>query len=813
MQTFLDVIVAAFIFVLFAALYRKRSTVTVRQWMVGWLFILIHFAVALWNPHAVLWATLQTIVLLGSLVCCGIAFVLSSTRGGALNTVTLSSLLGAPWLTAIVLAALPTDHYRGAAFCAYCGSAAMVVVAVRTIRLRSVRTLLITLVALGCAGWLLWTSAGQSLDVVVAVVLTQVFGLCAVILSNIRRHRVTPATVTMSGGAIAWGLVWIAASVLQHLAPQLSVTPELWNLPKYFLAAGMILALLEEEIRSAELASEQYRVLFKSNPHPMWMYDPVTFDFLQANEAAVHAYGYATHEFAQMNLLQVLRGEDSPELRAKLGRTAPQQLTGPWQHRRKNGSHLMVDIACQPVLLEGRQVMFALMHDVTERERLHAQLLRQAHHDALTDVPNRDLFEQRFLEALDRARERGRKSAIFCIDLDRFKQINDSYGHLTGDVCLKEVTSRMNGLLDGRGTVGRCGGDEFLLCLADFTQVRQAEEFASELLSRLLAPVVLGSGELDLGASIGFAIYPDDEREPGQLWRDADAAMYQAKRAGGRQWVRVSTEIASCANEANEIELGLRRALKSGQLRLHYQPQIDADGQLHSLEALLRSDDPALCDVPTGRIIEIAEESRLIVPVGAWVVDEVCRQLREWLDNGCAPAEVAVNVSPLQLMRFDFSHQVAKTLERYRLSARMLEFEVTESTVMPDRGFDVPHQIANLARMGIRFAVDDFGTGYSSLGRLHELPVGVLKIDKSFTRRIGETNGTFPTVQAIIALAHTLGMKVVAEGVETEEQAALLQGLDCDRIQGFLYGRPEPAHVTTELLRQSQKHYLVRTVA
>ena len=608
------------------------------------------------------------------------------------------------------------------------------------------------------------------------------------------------ATLTTSAGAVAWGLVWVCASLLERFAPGSNVSPEIWNLPKYIVATGMILTLLEEEIRSAALASEQYRLLFAGNPHPMWMYDVKSLAILQVNEAAVAHYGYGHHEFRSMSLLDVFSSDHTQDLVADLQAAQPQQLSGPWLHARQDGSTLQVDIASQPLMQDGRQVMFAMMHDVTERQRLHAQLMRRAHHDVLTDLPNRMLFEQQLGDALTDAARNGCKVAIFCMDLDRFKQINDSLGHAAGDLALKEAARRITHCMDGGGVLARSGGDEFMLFLRDLAQAEEAEAFASRVLRELRATVQFGTTDLEIAASVGFAVYPEDGEAIEQLWRDADAAMYQAKRAGGMQWVRVSAEISNAANEANEIEVSLRRSLKTGDLEVHYQPQMTTDGNLHSTEALFRSRDPLLKLVSTDRMIAIAEESGLIVPLGNWVLEEVCRQTRQWMDEGLAPVQVAVNVSPLQLTRFDFSRQVTTTLERYRLPARMLEFEVTESTMMPDRGGEASHQIATLAGMGVRFSVDDFGTGYSSLGRLHQLPVESLKIDASFIRRIGEFNGTYPTVGAIISLAHTFGLKVVAEGVETEEQLRMLRTLGCDRVQGYLFSRPLAAQPMTELL-------------
>ena len=650
-----------------------------------------------------------------------------------------------------------------------------------------------------CSAWLIVSVPKHDSGTVQAVVLTLCFGLNAVLLS-MRGARLSAATLTTSIGAITWGGVWACAMLLQRIGPDLAVSPEVWNLPKYFVAAGMVLSLLEEEIRSAELASEEYRLLFAANPHPMWIYEPETLRFLDVNQAAVAHYGYSRSEFRRMSLADVMQIGEDPETLADLRASEPQKLTGPWLHRRKDGTEFQVDIASQPVTRDGHRATFALIHDVTEPQRLHAQLIRQAHHDVLTDLPNRALFEHRLEITLQEAAKRGHKAALFCIDLDRFKQINDTFGHGAGDECLREMARRMTARLQGAGTLARTGGDEFMLTLGDLKSADEAESFATLLLADLKPSVTLERGEVELVASIGIAVYPDDGQDAPQLWRDADAAMYRGKRAGGAQWVRVSREISHAVSEAYDIELSLRKALKTGNFEVYYQPQMTADGRLHSMEALVRSKDPLLSRTSPERFIPIAEESGLIVPLGDWVVEEVCRQSRKWMDEGRSPVQIAVNVSPLQLARYDFYSKVANTLERYQLSPRMLEFEVTESTVMSDRG-DAPHQIAMLARMGIRFSVDDFGTGYSSLGRLHQLPVESLKIDCSFTRRIAERKGTYPTVRAIIALAHTFGMNVVAEGVETDEQLRILRSLECDRVQGFLFSRPLPAEQVAAFLQ------------
>ncbi len=814
MQNLIDLFVAGFVFVLFASVYRKRRTVAVRCWMTGWFFILLHFFALVWPVHGPAAETVQAVSVVCSLVLCALSFALSreEIRESVGRGCLVLAALGVPWLSAAVLGSLPQPPLATTAICAYTGVAAIVFVAVGCLRKRVASLIGLLLVAAACGTWLTTLVLLRRLDLVVYVVLTQCFAADAVLLSFAGR-RLTMGTVTTSCGAFAWGAVWSVALAMRHYLPALALSPEIWNVPKYLVASGMILTLLEEEIRAAAQVGEQYRLLFAGHPHPIWVYDPETLKVIEGNEAAMAQYGYGAKESGAMSLLEVFVGDAQDGLMKKLRGAGPEQLSGPWSQRRRDGSTLQADIASQRVVKDGRTTMFALMHDVTQREQLHAQLVRQAHHDPLTGLPNRVAFEQRFGEALESAERAGDRLALFCIDLDRFKQVNDTLGHAAGDLVLQEVAGRLRRRLGRHGTLARHGGDEFMLLLCGMIDPGEAEVLASDLLRELKQPVHSGKDDLEIACSIGFSLYPEDGREGDQLWRDADAAMYQAKRAGGGQWVRVSHEISSSATQAQEIEVHLRRVLRSGEIEVHYQPQFDPHGHFLSMEALFRLPDPVAGHLPTDRIIAVAEESSLIVPLGRWVLEEVCRQCRSWLDEGISPSQVAVNVSPLQLTRFDFARQVSKLLEKYRLNARMLEFEVTESTMMPDRSGDAPHQIATLARMGIRFAVDDFGTGYSSLGRLHQLPVDSLKIDQSFTRRIAEHNGTYPTVEAIMALAHTFGMKVCAEGVETEEQLRLLRALRCDRVQGFLLSKPLSAAQATEWLRMTTAEAGTESVA
>ncbi len=793
MNGLLDLLILGSLVLLFASIYRKRPTARVRYWLIGWTFILLHFGALAYHPASAAAQALVQAITLASLALCGICFVLSVcvARAGYSGWTGVGLALGLPWLGFLVLLACSTGGSFWQPFLAMCGELGVLLVAVRYYWRDKHILLPVFISVLSCGSWLVWGVLHGRPDVLLLTVLTQCFLLNAVLYGfEIRRVSAGASTVALS--LYAWALVWPVSALLDAFAPHLAVNPEIWNLPKYFVAFGMILTLLEEEILAAGHASQHYRMLFESNPHPMWIYDRDTLAFLQVNDAALAHYGYSRDEFLKMTLLDIRPAEDFERLIESLRVTKPTQLSGPWRHQRKDGTFMQVDIASHLLKHEGRNVTFALMQDVTERRRLHEQLVHQANHDILTGLPNRALLEDRMQQALSHASRYGHKAALLCLDVDRFKQINDTYGHTAGDTCLKEIATRLSSRVRAIDTVARTGGEEFTILLQEIADGADAERVAAELLAALKAPISIDNFEIEAAASIGVAIYPDHGTDAAVLWRDADTAMYRAKKSGGNQLLSVSHEISVSATEANELEMHLRRALKDGGLELYYQPQFTVDGDLCGMEALVRLHHPMFGIVYPDRFISIAEESGLIIPLGNWVLAEVCRQCKIWNQEGFYPGRVAFNVSPLQLTRFDFSRQVIDVLAQCGISPALLEMEVTESTVM--RNIDqVARQIETLARMGIHFSVDDFGTGYSSLGHLDRLPVQTLKIDRSFIERICEPNGTYSIVQAIISLAHSLGMRVVAEGVEYEDQLARLRELDCDRVQGFLFAAPMQA--------------------
>lgn len=347
-------------------------------------------------------------------------------------------------------------------------------------------------------------------------------------------------------------------------------------------------------------------------------------------------------------------------------------------------------------------------------------------------------------------------------------------------------------------TVARTGGEEFTIILGEVESVASAGIVAKALLQVFSAPAEIEGHKISLSASMGVAVYPDHGTDSPELWRNADAAMYRAKRAGGNRHVMVVSDIATPAVDSSKVNARMKAMLQDRELRLHYQLQYNMSGQIRGLEALLRLPNPTLGFVSLDRFIATAEESGLIHSLGKWVIEEACRQLMVWNSRRELPVCIAVNISPLQLMRPGFIAEVQQAISQSGANPAWLEMEITERVVLNVN--EIVKRMAPLAEMGIRFAVDDFGTGYSSLQHLHQLPISTLKIDSSFIRQLCESSRSYSIVKSIIAMAHSLQMEVIAEGVEHEDQMRILRDLDCDCIQGFLLSRPSPAETIGALL-------------
>jgi diguanylate cyclase (GGDEF)-like protein/PAS domain S-box-containing protein len=482
------------------------------------------------------------------------------------------------------------------------------------------------------------------------------------------------------------------------------------------------------------------------------------------------------------------------------------QATGEWRgelwNRRKNGEAYLQwtsittinDAAGKP----HRRI--SVMTDITEERRKEEHIRHQAYHDALTGLPNRTLLHNRLDHAIKAAARAGGRIALLFIDLDRFKVINDSLGHLVGDLLLKEAARRMSHCVRGSDTVARLGGDEFVI-LAPIEHSADAVQIAEKIIDEIALPFAIQQQTLHVGASVGISVYPQDGSDADTLLRNADVAMYAAKQAGRGTLCFFDTGMNERAQQRLKLEAALRRAISAGEFELYYQTKVCLlDGRHCGMEALIRWRDPQLGLVSPADFIPLAEETGLIVPIGDWVLESACAQMRAWLDAGTIAGPVAVNVSARQLNDAEFAARVVAILRRHGLDGQYLQIEVTESTVMTDPEMAI-EALGRLAALGMTIAIDDFGTGYSSFSYLKRLPIDLLKIDRSFVQDIGSSREDEEIVTAIVQVAHSLKLQVVAEGVETRQQADFLARLGCQFGQGYLYAKPLPLAEFEALVR------------
>jgi diguanylate cyclase (GGDEF)-like protein/PAS domain S-box-containing protein len=447
-----------------------------------------------------------------------------------------------------------------------------------------------------------------------------------------------------------------------------------------------------------------------------------------------------------------------------------------------------------------------------EHRLLTDQLSHQAHHDALTGLPNRVLFLDRLGQALAQAERKQQQVAVLYMDLDRFKHINDTLGHSSGDALLRQAASRLEACIRKSDTLARLGGDEFIVVATELNDAQDARRVATKLIEALRIPFQVEEHELFVSVSLGISIYPNDGLNGETLMANADAAMYRAKDKGRDNFQWFALEMNTLAKERMGLESQLRHALELGQLSLHYQPQCGANGEIQGFEALMRWQHPILGMVSPARFIPLAEESGLIIPMGEWALREACAQIAAWRKNGHSFLRMSVNVSPVQFKRTDWVDTVRRALRDTRLAPEALELEITESLLLQSVS-ETSANLFELRELGVGVAIDDFGTGYSSLSYLHKLPVTTLKIDQSFVHEIGvesrQGQEEAPIIRTIIALAHNFGMSVVAEGVETEVQRELLLRLGCESLQGYLLHRPLTVQQTEVLLKITAEKLLV----
>ncbi|MFT3848205.1 MAG: EAL domain-containing protein [Propionivibrio sp.] len=515
------------------------------------------------------------------------------------------------------------------------------------------------------------------------------------------------------------------------------------------------------------------------------------------NRAFSRSTGYSFEEVAGQTPA-LLRSDRQPDAHfEKIWSTAV--VRGSWQGelwlRRNTGESFPLWAVINAVRSDSDQIthFIVVAHDISERKANEQRISHLAQHDVLTDLPNRSLCVERLRLALQLAERQVRRVGVLFIDLDRFKNINDSLGHHIGDSLLRSVSRSLLSAVRVGDTVSRFGGDEFVVILNGAADADEILQIVNQRLIPLIRqPHEIEGVELHISCSVGIAVYPEHGTDIETLMRNADAAMYQAKFSGRNNAQFFSIEMDSRARERLDIENDLRHAVERGELRLFYQPRVACrSNRLLGAEALVRWQHPRLGLVPPGRFIAVAEESGLIVPVGAWIIDEACRQQAEWRDRGLGDIPVSVNLSAVQLRDPSLLSKLETTLKARRTQPRMIELELTESLLMENVHSNIALFHA-LKSLDVLLSIDDFGTGYSSLSYLNRFPIDKLKIDQSFVRDMLDDTNDLAITRAIIGLGHTLGLKVVAEGVEHIEEKQMLAAAGCDELQGYLFSRPLP---------------------
>ncbi len=578
------------------------------------------------------------------------------------------------------------------------------------------------------------------------------------------------------------------------------------------LAEILALALrAEHRARSAHLIFEQMRCVFENNPNPMLLLDGDTFRYIDVNQKAIDTYGYTREQFLQMTPYDLRAPGHTEGLEAALSAFRQDAATViDTVHCRADGSPMDVHITSITFERADHRVRVATVQDMTERNEALARALQSetqlAHdllHDRLTGLPNRALFNERVGAAIARARDGETMAAVLFIDIDEFKTVNDTMGHPAGDALLKEIAGRLRSATRQVDCIARIGGDEFVAVLSDIGRIDHVSDVVRKLERVAAEPVRLPGGEINVTCSVGIALYPHDGADAETLIRNADTAMYEAKRGGGSTSCFFTPAMQHEAEQRVRLEARLRRAIEDEAFELAYQPIYAIDGTLLGGEALIRWPQADSSHVRPNVFIPYAEACGLIVPIGNWVLRAACLQNASW-SRRAPPVMVSVNVSAKQLADPRFVETVEQALCDSGLDANLLELELTE-TVMSTNLERTAAVVSALRSHGVRVAIDDFGTGYNSLATLRSTAVDTLKLDMCFVAGIATSPVDQAIATAVITAAHGLGAKVVAEGVETPAQRAMLVALNCDAAQGYLFARPMTAEQFGELLRAASQ--------
>jgi diguanylate cyclase (GGDEF)-like protein/PAS domain S-box-containing protein len=557
-----------------------------------------------------------------------------------------------------------------------------------------------------------------------------------------------------------------------------------------------------------------YRELFEQGREPLLLVDLTTLRIEMSNQAFRDLLGYTTQDLADLTLASLVIEKSKLSVSTRKGETlvrfGPKDYSGEQFYRHKNGSEIQVEVNTQALFWQEKKLLYISIRDITLNKQIESQLRHNATHDELTGLPNRALFMLRLKKAFHLMKQDGVMIAILFLDLDRFKSINDSFGHGTGDHFLTQVVERLSKVLQPHQVLARFGGDEFVVLLEHVYSLRDVTGVAQKLIDSLEFPLEVRGQKMHVSVSIGIACRGGDlsnersaEDNPEQMLRDADIAMYQAKARGRSRYVIFDQEMYAQIHQKLILEAELRQAVEFNEFEVYYQPIIQLDtGHIIGFEALIRWNHPKHGLLFPSKFIAVAEETGLIIPMEYGVIQMVSQQLIQWQSDFCFPFYVSVNLSGKQFSHPDLVSKIQTILIKTGLYPSSLNLEITESLITEDNT-SVISTLNTLRNLGLRFSVDDFGTGYSSLSRIHDYPIDTLKIDQSFIARLGPNGENSETIRTIITLAHSLGMDVVAEGIQTPEQLKTLISLHCSYGQGYLFSEPLPAAAAKLLLQKN----------
>jgi diguanylate cyclase (GGDEF)-like protein/PAS domain S-box-containing protein len=565
---------------------------------------------------------------------------------------------------------------------------------------------------------------------------------------------------------------------------------------------------IQEQKKVSQRYNELAHIMDDSNIE-IYIVDLETDAYLYVNQGALNALGYTYEEMMQMNIYDV-----NPSMTVEIVNnfkkmaSRVRNITNVTQHQRKDGSHYGVQSFIHASIFEDKSAYIIFDMDITDKQSAEKELLRQkelynyqAHYDALTDLPNRALFLDRLTQAIYKSNRSMKSVALLFIDLDQFKQINDSFGHEIGDKVLQQVSLRLKKFLRKSDTLARLGGDEFTIIMEQIASAHFVSTLALKIIDIFKTAIIVDEREFFVTCSIGISLYPEDADEPTLLLRNADAAMYKAKEEGRNTYSFYTEDMTNSAFERLAMENDLKRAIKNNEFVIYYQAQFDAlSDEIIGMEALIRWQHPEMGIVSPFKFIPLAEENGMIVEIDRLVMQAAIKQFVAWYESGLNPGVLSLNLSVKQLGKDDFCDLLTQLLHDLNCKAEWIKFEVTEGQIMsnPNKAIAI---LKKISALGISIAIDDFGTGYSSLSYLKKFPINQLKIDQSFVRDIPVDEEDMAITKAIIVLAKSLQLDVIAEGVESEAQKAFLLENGCSVMQGYLFAKPLPFHKIQERLK------------